>query len=388
MTAAVIRAAVIGAGPMGLAAALGALRRGFDVTVFEKGRVGEAMRRWGETRLFTPLAMNVGPEAREILGAGCPSDDALLTGPEMADRVLAPLALSLPLRGRVRENTAVAAVGRSGLTRSDHAGHPIRSEKPFRILIDTPAGEEAHEAEIVLDASGGFAIPNFTGRGGVPAVGERVLGDRVVRSLGALSARTAELAGRSILLVGHGHSAAAAMLALAAIAKKTPSTRILWAFRSGNRRPCQEVARDPLPERQRVSAAANDLASSPPPFLSIRRRTSILSMAARGDGARVHFDDGGEAPADFIVSLTGYSPDFSFLSELALDISPATQGTRRLAAALAGVTDCLSVPSVGREDFESGEPGFFFVGSKSYGRSRSFLMKTGLAHLETILNCL
>ena len=44
------RLAVIGAGPIGIAAAIGAIERGFDVTVLEKGNVGDSPVR-GERRV-------------------------------------------------------------------------------------------------------------------------------------------------------------------------------------------------------------------------------------------------------------------------------------------------------------------------------------------------
>lgn len=379
------RCAVIGGGPMGLAAALGAVRRGFDVTVFERGRVGDALRAWGPTRFFTPFSMNAGDDVREILGARRPSDDALLTGPEMADRVLAPLAAFPPLDGRVREGCAVVAVGRSGLTRTDFAGHPLRGEKPFRLLVESDRGEETVEADVVFDASGAFARPNFAGRGGLPAPGERALGGRVVRTLGDLAAHGSALAGKTVLLAGHGHSAAHAVLDLAEGAAREGGS-IVWAVRSPNRRPCAEVARDPLPERERVARAANDLAAAPPSGVTVRRRASIASFSPEGDRIRVGFAGGDALLVDEVVALTGYRPDFSHLSELALELSPATGGPARLAAALGGVTDCLSVPAVDAAAFATGEPGFFFVGSAAYGRNRTFLLQTGLLHLAAILD--
>ena len=101
---------------------------------------------------------------------------------------------------------------------------------------------------------------------------------------------------------------------------------------------------------------------------------------------RVRFSGGDEDDFDAVVALTGFRPDLSFVSELALEISPATEGAARLSRALGNVTDCLSVPAVSAGDLESGEPGFYFVGAKSYGRGRTFLLRTGLAHLETILS--
>lgn len=370
---------------MGLAAALTALARGDDVTVLEAGRVGDALRAWGaDFRFFTPLAMNVPPEVRRLV-AGLPPDEALLTGPECGDDVLAPLAASPPLSGRVREGCRVAAIGRSGLTRGDFAGHPIRGERPFRVLAVGAGGEESTlEADVVLDASGGQARPNWTGRGGIPAEGELALGERIARGLGALAAVRGRLAGRTVLLVGHGHSAAHAALLLAA-PPASAAGRVIWSVRTPNRRPIVEVAADPLPERARVAAAANDLAESPPPNLTVRRRSSITALRPEGAEIVAEFFGGDTARVDEVVSMTGGRPDHSFLSELALEISPSTEGTARLAAAFSGVTDCLAVPAVGAGDFATGEPGFFFVGSKSYGRSRTFLLRTGLAQIEAIL---
>jgi len=96
----------------------------------------------------------------------------------------------------------------------------------------------------------------------------------------------------------------------------------------------------------------------------------------------------GDRTVDFdeLVALTGYRPDHSFLTELALEIAPATEGTARLAAALTRVTDCLSAPSLRPDDLASGEPGFHLAGAKSYGRARTFLLRTGYQQLETMLS--
>ena len=238
----------------------------------------------------------------------------------------------------------------------------------------------------MIDASGAFGLPAYLGVGG-PAPGERALAGRLIRTLGALDQRLDGLRGRRILLVGHGHSAANAILQLAGVAEAEPKTRIVWATRSLNRRPCVEVASDPLPERQRVVFQANQLAMQPPAWLQVERRAPVESITAEGNGTlRVNLGGGRVVSADEIVGLTGYRPDLSFLSELAIDIDPATEGSASLARALSNVTDCLSVPSLAPSDLDSGEPGFHLAGAKSYGRARTFLLKNGYAQLETILN--
>lgn len=377
------RLLVIGAGPIGLFAALAGVEKGFDVTVLEKDEVGSALLGWGPTRFFSPFGMNLPPAVRALIGS-LPPDEALLTGPEMVGQLLAPLARSSRLAGRVLAGHRVVGVARAGMTRMDFAGHPLRAERPFRVMAETTAGERSFEADIVLDASGVTGQPCWMGEGGLPARGERRVASRIARDLGSLDRRLERMAGRSILLAGHGHSAATALLRLADLCRESPATRITWAVRAANGRPCAEVAEDPLPERQRVVTLANDLAQAPPDFLAVERRAMVEAVTQERDRLAVELTGGRGGHFDEIVSLTGYRPDLGFLSELALEISPSTEGAARLSRALAGVTDCLSVPRVRSEDLASGEPGFFLIGAKSYGRSRNFLIRTGIAQLESI----
>src|SRR5215813_13113147 len=126
------RLLVVGAGPMGLYAALEGVERGFDVIVLEKDEPGAALRSWGPTRFFSPVEMNVPESARRVLDGSLPDPEALLTGPEMADRILQPLARSRPLDGRVLAGHRVVGIARAGMTRTDFPEHPLRSERRFR----------------------------------------------------------------------------------------------------------------------------------------------------------------------------------------------------------------------------------------------------------------
>lgn len=352
------RLVVVGAGPIGLAAAIGAQDRGFDVTVLEAGEVGASLRSWGATKFFTPLSMNTTPRMCEIVSGVDP--DALMTGPEYADRILRPLADRYP----VRTTTRVVSISRKGLTRTDYAGHPLRGEKPFRIAT---SDGDLLEADAVLDATGNTATP-------LPFCA-RPTSTKAIRTLGELDARKHELRGRRVLVVGHGHSAANALLVL-----REAGAEITWAVRTANRNPCEEIANDPLPERQRVVAAANALAQS----VRVERRASIESI----DDTTVQLTGGRSVEADVIVAMTGYRPANDFTSELALETSPVSEGGARLYRAISKITDCLCVPTLAKEDFASGEPNYFFVGARAYGRSRTFLLQTGFAQVETILESL
>lgn len=385
------RVAIIGAGPIGIAAALGALERRCSVVLFDRGRAGDSLRTWGPTRFFSPMRMNVSRCMRELLGRDMPADDAMLTGPEYADSVLAKLVAREPLRDCVREHHNVVAVARRGMTRCDYAGHPLRSERPFTLLVERSAGspagaepaesiEQTIEADVVLDASGAFSIPRPFGAGGLPARGERNLRRPPIRTLGDLHAQRDAIRGKRLLLIGHGHSAANAL----GLLEELGGTQVTWAVRSANRRPCEEVANDPLPERRRVVESANALAESPPPWLTVERRTMVESVSENGV-YDVTFTGGRAASFDVIAAFTGHRPDSQHIRELAVETSPVTEGGARLYRAISCITDCLSVPRVQPADLQSGESNFYFVGARSYGRARTFLLQSGLAQLETIL---
>lgn len=374
------RLAVLGAGPIGLEAALLGLERGFDVQVYERDAVGASLVAWGPTRFFSPFGMNVSLRLKVALGAWCPADDELLTGPDFAARVLAPIAEG-PLSSRVHVGETVLKVGRDRWLRRDRAGHPMRGDRPFRILLDGPKGEHVVEADIVLDATGS-TVPNSIGNGGMLAVGEREVSSRFLTTLGALHRRLPELDGRDVLVVGHGHSAANAIVALASRA----SARVTWAVRALNKRPCVEVANDPLSERAAITRDANALAQDPPAWLTVERRAHVESMARDGERIVVRFSGDRAGVYDAVASFVGYRPDTEMLSELPVRISPVTQGSEGIQRALSTVTDCLAVPRIGADDLSSGEPGFFMIGFKSYGRMTAFLLKDGLTQLETIFD--
>jgi hypothetical protein len=120
----------------------------------------------------------------------------------------------------------------------------------------------------------------------------------------------------------------------------------------------------------------------------VERRAHVESIRDEDSALRVALSGGRGGRFDCVVSLTGYRPDLAPLSELALEIAPATEGAGRLCRALLRASDCLSVPAVGADDLDSGEPNFFLVGAKSYGRLPTFLLRSGRAQLETIFSLL
>ena len=88
---------IIGAGPIGLAAAANAAERGTDFLVLEAGRdAGAAIGQWAHVRLFSAWRELIDPAARRLLEASgtwtAPDEDAYPTGGEWREQYLQPLA--------------------------------------------------------------------------------------------------------------------------------------------------------------------------------------------------------------------------------------------------------------------------------------------------------
>src|SRR5699024_4769317 len=96
---------------------------------------------------------------------------------------------------------------------------------------------EDHHARGVIDASGTWSTPNPLGQAGLPAIGETAAREAglVTSPLPDVLGRDREeCAGRHVLVVGAGHSAANTLLALGELNEAEPTTRISWAIRGAD----------------------------------------------------------------------------------------------------------------------------------------------------------
>ena len=390
--------AILGAGPVGLEAALAAADRGWPFTVYEAGsRPAAHVRRWGHVRLFSPWSMNASARMRTRLaaaGAGVPEGDDCPTGHELADRVLDPVAGLSDVASRLRLDTRVLAVGREGLLKHEAIGASRRAERAFRLLVRGPDGRERTErADVVLDCTGTYGNPNALGDGGIPAPGERAAGNRIRRHLPDVRGEPDHWEGREVLLVGAGHSAQTAARDLAALVGEGTGTRVHWGLRSQDPG-WQRVEDDPLPERDRLTARAQELAADPPAGFRVHRGVVVDRLARRNGGLRVKLRsrDGSTETLDVdrVVSLTGYVGDHTLYRQLQVHECYATSGPMGLAAELleSGSTDCLEQESRGAEVLENPEPEFFILGAKSYGRNNTFLMTTGWEQVDAVFGAL
>ncbi|NBE84014.1 FAD-dependent oxidoreductase [Micromonospora rubida] len=382
---------VIGAGPVGLAAAAHLHERGLPCTVLEAGESpGAAVRQWGHVHLFSPWRYNIDPAARRLLadaGWVAPDPDALPTGAELVSDYLQPLAELPGLKPNLRYGARVEAISRLGLDRLRTAG---RDTTPFLIRL---AGGDEMLARAVVDASGTWHTPNVLGASGLPARGETAAAAFLEHALpDVLGADRDRFAGRHTLVVGAGHSAANTLLSLAELAAGQPGTEVTWAIRTAS--PSRTYGggdADALPARGALGSRLREHVDAG----RIRLLTgfSVHALIPTDDRVAVvvrHTDGSEEAvTVDRIVAATGFRPDHSITRELRLDLDPVMGATRALAPLIdPNEHSCGTVPPHGVDELSHPEAGYYAVGMKSYGRAPTFLMATGYEQVRSVVAAL
>ena len=383
--------AVIGGGPVGLAAAARLIERNLQPVIFEKGaHVGAAIAEWGHVRVFSPWRFNIDAAAGTMLDAAGwtrPQADYLPTGAEIVRDYLEPLAALPAIATALHTRARVEAVVRQDRSRIGSEG---RSEAPFVVVWRDAQGQQHRTlVRAVIDASGTWDQPNPIGLDGSPVRGEAENADRIAYGIPDMKgvARTT-YAGRHTLVIGAGHSAINAALDLLDLQAEVPGTRVSWATRGGG------IARllggglnDELPGRGQLGlAAAAAIRSGRLALLSpfaVRRieQTDIgLSVDAEQDGKALHL------AVDRIIVATGFRPDLKPLRELRLALDPIVEAPTALAPLIdPNLHSCGTVPPHGVVELEHPEKDFYIVGMKSYGRAPTFLMATGYEQVRSVV---
>ncbi|CAM3488106.1 NAD(P)-binding domain-containing protein [Mycobacterium frederiksbergense] len=376
---------VIGAGPLGLAAAAHLLERGLTPLVLEAGAgPGSAVEQWAHVRTFSPWPELIDPAAVRLLeptGWVAP-ESGFPTGREWIDAYLAPLADVLG--GRVQVGTKVEAVSRLG---RDRLVSPGRAETPFVVHVRNSADAEYRvQARAVIDASGTWGQPNPAGADGVPAIGEREAAAAGVLSyIPPTLAQAAALAGRHVVVIGSGHSAMTAVIQLGEVVRKDPSTSVTWVLRRGvSEDTFGGGAADELPQRGALGVRSEEAVEAGRVSLLTGFRSERIELA---DGRAVVTAEDGRAlaPADHVVVLTGFRPDLSFLSEMRIELDPILQAPVKLAPSIdPNMHSCGSVLPHGAAELAHPESDLYIVGMKSYGRAPTFLAMTGYEQVRSI----
>ncbi|MDF4251228.1 NAD(P)-binding domain-containing protein [Streptomyces sp. WMMB303] len=381
---------VIGAGPVGLAAAAHLMQQDIEPLVLETGPVaGAAVREWSHVKLFSPWGEVTDPAAEKLLApTGWVKPDAATypSGGDWAEQYLQPLAEALGEWVRFGATvTGVSRVGRDRVVDAD------REAQPYVVHFQYADGrEERVTARAVIDASGTWSAPSPAGGSGLPALGEKTAADRITYRVPNLKdpAVRARYAGKRTAVIGSGASAFTALAYLADLAKtdEGAGTKAVWILRrgiSGSTFGGGEA--DELPARGALGLAAKAAVDGGYADAVTGFRTDAIEQDT--DGRLVLVSENGRRlePVDEVIVLTGFRPDLSFLSELRLGLDERLQAPVALAPLIdPNVHSCGTVYPHGHRELSHPEQGIYLVGMKSYGRAPTFLAMTGYEQVRSV----
>jgi thioredoxin reductase len=380
---------IIGAGPIGLAAAAHLADRGIEFVVLEAGEdIADSVRQWGHTRLFSPWKHLVDPVARRMLeatGWTLPDPERAPRGAELVESYLRPLARLDAIAPRVQTGVDVVAVARVGM---DRTRTRARAATPFVVRVRDEDGVRELAARAIIDASGTYRTPNPLTSSGLDLIGWEEIADAVTPALPDVRGRDrARFAGRHTAVVGAGHSAANTLLGLVALAREEQGTRVTWVIRNAGAARVSSSDDDELADRARLGsrvdrAVAQGLIDVVDRFEIVRARRAgerVALVGMRGGELVVH-------ETDVIVNATGFRPNLEMLREIRLDLDDIVEAPRRLAPLIdPNVHSCGTVEPHGFRELAHPEQGFFIVGMKSYGRAPTFLLATGYEQVRSVV---
>lgn len=390
---------VIGAGPIGLATAAHLRERGQEVLVLEAGeQAGSAIKQWAHIKLFSPWRFNIDAAAQRLLETAsegyageweAPRITKLPTGGELVSEYLQPLAAHPELAPRIRYGHRVIKVSRiaadgRGVDKTRGAN---RDETLFLVRAQTNEDQVDLIGRAVVDASGTWNQPSPVGRAGIEAIGEAKARERgyILGGLvDPLGADEQELAGKSLLVLGAGHSAANTIIALGRLQKQYPETRVVWGLR-GDANPIRLYgggAADQLPARGQLGTSLRRLVENG--NVQLLENVAVASLKSE-EQLTVSLSDGRELVVDRIIAATGFRPDLQMLSELRLDLDESVEAPRQLGPLIdPEFHSCGTVTAHGEKLLAHPEKNFYIVGMKSYGRAPTFLMATGYEQVRSI----
>ncbi|MFC0016238.1 NAD(P)-binding domain-containing protein [Roseibacillus persicicus] len=382
--------AVIGAGPVGLAAAAHLLEHGERPVVFEAGAsVAHAVRQWSHVKMFSPWRYNIDSAARRLLEQSDwrqPDCDHLPTGGELVSDYLEPLSKVPSLAECLRFESKVLAVTREGIDKVRTQG---RAERAFLLRVDEKGEQSESLFKAVIDASGTWGNPNPMGSHGLHPIGEESVRDRIEYGLpDILGKDQADYRNATVLVVGSGHSAFTGVLELLELKKQYPETSIIWVMR---KRSLDKVfgggANDALPARGELGSRAK--AAVDAGEVELISPLEIQRVVREGESQMKVVGYGPDGEREFVVDRaivkTGFRPDLGILREVRIAIDESLESVHALGPLIdPNEHSCGSVPPHGARELAHPEQDFYIVGMKSYGRAPTFLLATGYEQVRSV----
>lgn len=373
--------AILGAGPVGLAAAAHVLQRGMVPLVLEQGdAIGHAVRAWGHVPMFSNWRYNIDRAAAHRLeGTGWqePDPESHPSGADLIETYLEPLANSLA--PWLRLGRRVVSVSREGIDKVKDMG---RETTPFLIETEGASGYEWHKADAVIDATGTWFQPN-PGGAGRPVPGETG-NPHIMYGMPDLAGRErARFEGKRVAVLGGGHSAIGTLIALSNLS----DTQVIWLCRAETiARAVGGGAADQLAARGALGTDLGRLVDAG--RIKVENGFRLASVEPGGPLTALA-TDGRRIDADELVIATGFRPDLSILREIRVALDPALECPPFLAPLIdPNQHSCGTVRPHGALELAHPERDFYIAGMKSYGRAPTFLLATGYEQVRSIVAAL
>ena len=351
-----------------MAAAAQALERGLDPIVLEAGtEAGHAIRQWSHVRMFSPWEYNIDKAAERLLtstGWNAPDPTAYPTGGDLLAHYITPLATLTALKDRIKTSSRDTAISRKGFDKVKSKG---REAALFEIRYQNGKGPELLTADAIIDASGTWFSPNPAGSNGLPAVGEAAAAKRIAYAMpDVLGVERARYAGKTVAVLGAGHSAIGTLIDLVRLKDDAPETTVIWLLRGDSpQKAFGGGASDKLSARGELGAAFARLVVEG--RLKVETSFDVTHVTERDGRLRI---GAGSACCGRHVIVD--DPALDCPTALAPLIDPNEHS-------------CGTVRPHGARELAHPERGFYIAGMKSYGRAPTFLMLTGYEQVRSIV---
>ncbi|MGE7689847.1 NAD(P)-binding domain-containing protein [Lysinibacillus sp. NPDC097214] len=379
---------IIGAGPIGLAAAAHLVEQKQAFILLEAGReIAHNIRTWEHVTLFSPWRYNINKAAKALLNASGwvePNLDTLPTGHELIDLYLKPLSELIQIKPNIQLNAKVVGISRQF---NDKMKTKNRVEQSFTIYIEQENDIRIIEARAIIDATGTWGNPNPANSTGVWLQNEKALADHIEYRIPDINTNTKRYANKKIAVIGGGHSAINTLLALAELQEEHSTTKLVWIMR---KKSVEEAyggeEKDALAARGALGVRIHELVDTgkveviTPFYISQVKKDEDIHIVGTINGEQKVLTGFEE-----LIVNAGNRPDLTFNSELRLSIDSATESVHALAPLIdPNVHSCGTVRAHGEEILRQPEKDFYIVGAKSYGRAPTFLMATGYEQVRSI----
>ncbi|MFK9116008.1 FAD-dependent oxidoreductase [Peribacillus frigoritolerans] len=382
--------AIIGGGPVGLAAAAHLLKKGEKFIVLEAGdSVGSSMLEWGHVRMFSPWQYNIDKAAKELLdktGWTSPNENALPTGRELVEEYLLPLSNLPEIKEQIMLQAKVVGVAKKA---HDKLKTGKRDTVPFQLYVEVSGNTAVIEAKAVIDSSGTWTNPNPILSNGIWTNAEKQLHNQIHYGIPNVEQLENRYQNKTTVVIGSGHSAINALLDLATLQQKFTDTKIYWVLR---KKQIHEVyggqENDGLAARGELGIRIQQLVESgrihiltPFHINGVYPTNGQITLVGELDGEEFILGD-----IDEIVVSTGFRPDTSFLNEVRINLDSSVESIEALAPLIdPNIHSCGTVRPHGEQELRHPEKNLYIVGMKSYGRAPTFLLATGYEQVRSVV---